>query len=205
MKSLVGIGIALLTSLFVLSGCAPPANEASQAQSNAATPPGPPRVPVAPPSEAAPPVTPAETQSTDPGFANPLSALSPLAAYEELDRRINGVLAKVTDGPSADAAADELAPLTAELKLKLRPYIAVVAAMSDAEQKAYVQRNLEEAIRQKSSGGGVDHRQLIDLARQPGNERFKAALQAMFQTMIDEGTTGMRRSMTQMLERLNRP
>ncbi|HEX5102818.1 MAG TPA: hypothetical protein VFV87_03355, partial [Pirellulaceae bacterium] len=208
MKSLVGLGVSLYACLFVLTACAPPAE---QGQSNPAAPPAAPPAPpptgeqVAAAPPAAPPVAPAPAQPAEAPAANPLAALSPLAAYEDLDRRINAVLSKITDGPSANAAADELAPLTAEMKLKLRPYIVAFATMSDAEQLAYVQRQTEEAISQKSAGVQVDHRQLIELAREPGNERFKASLQAMFQTMIDEGTTGMRRSMSQKLERLNRP
>ena len=152
-------------------------------------------MPAAVPSEAPP----ADAPPAD------LSALSPLAAYEDLDRRINAVLRKVTDAPSANAAADELTLLTAELKLTLRPYLRALALMSDAERDSYLQQKTQETISQKTSGNEVDHQALIDLARQPGNERFKAALQSMFQTMHDEGSSGIRRSTTRLMERLNRP
>jgi len=152
--------------------------------------------------------TPAAVPSEAPPAEAPragLSALTPLAAYEDLDKRINAALRKVTDGPSANAAADELTLLTAELKLTLRPYLAALAAMPDAARDRYLQQKTQEAISQKTSGNEVDHQALIDLARQPGNERFKAALQSMFQTMNDEGSTGIRRSAKRLMERLNRP
>jgi hypothetical protein len=95
--------------------------------------------------------------------------------------------------------------LTAELKLTLRPYLAALAAMPDAARDSYLQQKMQEAISQKSSGNEVNHDALIDLAREPGNEQFKAALVAMFETMNAEGSTGIRRTATRMLEKLNRP
>jgi hypothetical protein len=59
-------------------------------------------------------------------------------------------------------------------------------------------------MQQKASGVQVNHEQVIEVARQPGNEAFKAALESLFQTMLDEGSTGIRRSTTRLMERLNR-
>jgi hypothetical protein len=207
------IFFARLTVLMLAGGaigCAPPANQAQPAPANSGGPPAPP-APSGPAeiasgagNSALPPSPPRESPQEPPPLTG-LPALSPLAAYENLEKRINATLRSITDGASANAAAPELNGLTAELKLKLRPYLASIAAMSDAEQDAYLQRKTQEAISQKSSGNEVDHSMLIDLARQPGNEPFKAALVAMFQTMNDEGSTGIRRTATRMLEKLNAP
>lgn len=197
--------VLLLTSWAV--GCAPPSNQGQPAPANAPGPPAPPSptesasgagnnaLPPSPPSEMPPPQPP----------QTGLPALSPLAAYENLEKRIDAVLRSVTDGPSANAAVGELNALTAELKLSLRPYLATLATLSDAERNAYLERKVQDAISQKSSGNEVNHSALIDLARQPGNEPFKAALVAMFQTMNQEGSTGIRRTATRMLEKLNAP
>jgi hypothetical protein len=206
----LGLTGSLLACL--AAGCAPPTNQAKSGPVSAPSPPAPPppttgasgagnnSLPPLAPNGAAPNEAPPEQSPF-----SALTALSPLAAYEDLEKRIDAVLRRVTDGPSANAAAAELAPLTAELKLKLRPYLASLAAMSDAERNSYVQRKTEEAISQKSSGNEVNHAALIDLARDPGNEQFKAALVAMFQTMNAEGSTGIRRMATRMLEKLNQP
>jgi hypothetical protein len=192
MKWHTTLGIAWLAS-WIAAGCAP----TNQAPSTPAA--GQPR------DEALTPAEPAEAPQPETQTDDASLALSPLAAYEDVDRRIHAVLSTVTDGPSANAAADALPPLTAELKLTLRPYLAALAAMPDAARSAYLQRKMEEGIQQKRSGTEYDHRQVIEVARQPGNERFKAALESLFQTMIDEGSTGIRRSTTRWLEQLNRP
>jgi hypothetical protein len=131
--------------------------------------------------------------------------LSPLTAYVSVEERIDAVLMKVTDGPSANAAAEELTPLIAEIKLKLRPYLASLAAMTDAQRNAFLEDKQAEAIRREQAGAVPRHNQLIELAREPGNEKFKAVLVSMFQTLNAEGSTGIKRSATRMLERLNRP
>ena len=202
--------VTRLTVLFLSGlavGCAPPSNQAQPAPAN---PPGPPALP-SPTAGASgagnnslPPSPPAEAPPEQPPLAG-LPALSPLAAYENLEKRIDAALRSVTDSSSANAAVVELNSLTAELKRTLRPHLATLAAMSDAERNSYLQRKMQEAISQKSSGNEVNHDALIDLARQPGNEPFKAALVSMFQVMNEEGSTGIRRTATRMLEKLNRP
>lgn len=204
MRSVLVVWLTVVLLGYLAAGCAPPMNQA-QPSTNTSGPPAPPlraesasgdgnnALPLSPPSE-----TPPQHPLTG------LPALSPLAAYEQLEKRIDAVLRSINDGPSANAAAAELNALTAELKLTLRPYLATLAAMSDAERNSYLERKMQQAIDQKSSGSEVDHEALIELARQPGNERFKAALVAMFQTMNEEGSTGIRRTATRMLEKLNR-
>jgi hypothetical protein len=175
-----------LALLLLCSGCEPPSNQP-------AGPPGPPPPPGS--------LQPASAPSPPPAA----SGLSPLSAYFNVDERINAVLMKVTDGPSANAAADELTPLIAELKLTLRPYIAALAAMPDEAREAFLLEKQAEAIRREQAGEVLNHQKLIEIAREPGNEKFKAALVSMFQTMHAEGTTGIKRSATFFLERLNRP
>jgi hypothetical protein len=191
--------VPILASL-LLCGCEPPANQAQSAP--ASSPPAPPTPPgTVPPSPPGPAPGAGEAPSPAPA---PLG-LSPLAAYYNVDDRINAVLMKVTDGPSANAAADELTPLIAEIKLTLRPYLASLAAMTDEQRNAFLQEKQAEAIRREKAGEVLRHDKLIELAREPGNEKFKAALVSMFQTLNAEGSTGIKRSATRMLERLNRP
>jgi hypothetical protein len=200
MRSILMVRLTALLLGCLAVGCAPSTNQAPPAPANA---PGSPALPS--PTEGA---SGAGNNSSPPSPQPPLAglpALSPLAAYENLEKRIDAALRSVTDSASANAAAAELNSLTAELKQTLRPHLATLAAMSDAERNDYLQRKMQEAISQKSSGNEVDHDALIDLAREPGNEQFKAALVAMFQVMNEEGSTGIRRTATRMLEKLNRP
>ena len=181
--------------LLVCVGCEPPSNQAPRSVNSG----GPPAPPGSLPS------SPAAAPSSSPSPASVFSGLSPLTAYYNVEERIDAVLMKVTDGPSANAAADELTPLVAELKLTLRPFLAALAAMPDEARNTLIDEKQAEAIRREEAGQVPNHSKLIEIARQPGNERFKAALQSMFQVMIDEGSTGIRRGATRAMEQLNKP
>jgi hypothetical protein len=198
MRRTTWIGLAL-ASLVVSSGCEPPVNQPNSAPATAGLPPAPPGPP------GAPPAAPGPGPAAAPVPASALAELSPLTAYVSVEERIDAVLKKVTDGPSANAAADELTPLVAEIKLKLRPYMATLAAMTDDQREAFLMEKQAEAMRREEAGEGPDHGKLLELAREPGNEKFKAALVSMFQTLQAEGSTGIKRSAAHMLERLNRP
>jgi len=192
--------IVLILVSLLLCGCEPPANQVPSAP--ASSPPAPP-----PPPGTVPPSSPQPVSGTGAAPSPALAplGLSPLAAYYNVDERVNAVLMKVTDGPSANAAADELTPLIAEIKLTLRPYLASLAAMTDEQRNAFLEEKQAEAIRREQAGEVLRHDKLIELAREPGNEKFKAALVSMFQTLNAEGSTGIKRSATRMLEKLNKP
>lgn len=114
----------------------------------------------------------------------PGTLLSPVQSYLATENEISKLLLTVTDNATAAAAAPQLEALATELRPKIRPFWLWMAQASSEEKTKFVQDRAMAAKAMESSPAIANR--ATELARQPGNEAFKAALASVYQAAIDE-------------------
>jgi hypothetical protein len=195
----------LLLAGIILAGCAPQVREADREPANlergeagvVALPPAatPPAATESQGAEAPATIRDTATESTasapapqnEPAATGEYAAFAlPVGLYYETEDKIAAVLDEVAGGLSPADAAPRLVALAAEFRPRIRPYWLWVATATN-DQKNDMLQNRGQMLRARHSGPPpTQPQELIELARLPGNEAFKAALAAVFQAQVDE-------------------
>lgn len=204
---------AMCLVAFLVTGCEPPKASSSPAgivSAPAEAPGGSGPLPPPPPPSGDKASAPAESASKtgeiaeqlDPGVAGDvaMSAVPPDAkAFLRVSGELYKTFASVLDGAAANAAAPRIRELNAEMKALFPAFKRFMATAPDAQVELVMRQQMVDqmgAIGQRSSSD------LIDFARQPGNEEFRAAYIEHLIVLRDDGTSGTRRSAERELARL---
>jgi hypothetical protein len=138
----------------------------------------------------------------DPGIAGDL-AMAAVPPDAKGFLRVSGDLyqtfASITDGASANAAAPRIHQLNAEMKALFPGFKRFVATAPDAQVELVFQ---QQAADLQAAVGDRSLSELVDLAKQPGNEEFRSAYIGHLIVLRDDGTSGTRREAERELARL---
>lgn len=208
---------AWLLGSIALAGCMPQANEANRAQANLER--GEAGIVAAPPAaddnnEAAAPAADSVAASDAPASA-PASPSVPAATgeyavfappvglYYETEDNIAAILDEVAKGLPPAEAAPRLQALAGEFRLRIRPYWLWVATATNDQKSEMAQQRGQMLAAKSSRPPPLPSEKMIELARQPGNEAFKAALAATFQAQADQAPRLHAANAQKMLDQLN--
>jgi hypothetical protein len=198
---------------FVAVGCEPPGASSPpagivSAPAEAPSGGGPPPPPPPPSSEQASAANERSTKADeiaehlDPGVAGDL-AMAAVPPDAKAFLRVSGDLCKtfasITDGASANAAAPRIRELNAEMKALFPAFKRFMATAPDAQVELVFRQQAADqmaAVRDRSLS------ELVDLAKQPGNEEFRAAYIGHLIVLRDDGTSGTRRGAERELSKL---
>jgi hypothetical protein len=138
----------------------------------------------------------------DPGIAGDLAmaAVPPDArAFLRVSGDLYKTFASITDGASANAAAPRIHQLNAEMKALFPAFKRFMATAPDAQVELVFKQQAADqlaAVRDRSMS------ELVDLAKEPGNEEFRAAYIGHLIVLRDDGTSGTRRGAERELAKL---
>jgi hypothetical protein len=138
----------------------------------------------------------------DPGIAGDLAmaAVPPDAkAFLRVSGDLYKTFAEITDGASANAAAPRIQQLNAEMKALFPAFKRFMATAPDAQVELVFKQQAADqlaAVRDRSMSD------LVDLAKEPGNEEFRSAYIGHLIVLRDDGTSGTRRSAERELAKL---
>jgi hypothetical protein len=138
----------------------------------------------------------------DPGLAGDaaMAAVPPDAkAFLRVSGDLYKTFASITDGESANAAAPRIRELNAEMKALFPAFKRFMATAPKAQVELVFRQQMAD---QREAAGDRSPVALIDLAREPGNEEFRAAYIGHLIVLRDDGTSGTRRSAEQELAKL---
>ncbi len=117
--------------------------------------------------------------------------------------RVSGDLYKtfatITDGASANAAAPRIRQCNAEMKALFPGFKRFMATAPDAQVELVMRQQMTD---QMAAVGERSLSELVDLAKEPGNEEFRAAYIEHLIVLRDDGTSGTRRGAERELAKL---
>jgi hypothetical protein len=183
----------------------------SDAPANPAQPGNPPASPPVPPGENAadPAAEPAGSpENGTAGAAAPAEYAAfalPVALYYQSEDKIADLFEEVAGGLAPAEAAPRLTALAAEYRPRIRPYWLWAATATNDQKNEEINKRF--AMLNARHGGKppmLRTSDMIDLARQPGNDSFKAALAALFQAQIDTAPRLHAAQAQKLLDQLNR-
>jgi len=123
--------------------------------------------------------------------------------YYETEDKIRLLLDTVVDGPSANAAAPRLMELAGEFRSRIRPYWLWLAQATNDQTNKMLERRVQQLRSSGLDSKPPNPDREIEIARQPANESFKAALAAVYQAQVDQAPRRHAESAQKLLDKLN--